>query len=60
LFHKILEALMINFNLEALPREIRTLEIYNVQNSQHFLIIGGLDQMTLRQLFVGESQRLTI
>jgi hypothetical protein len=60
LFQKILEALMINFNLEALSQEIRTSDIHGMHNSQHFLFIGGLAQMELEQLFVGESQRLTI
>jgi hypothetical protein len=60
LFQKILEALKISFNLEASPQEIRTPEIHSTQNSQHFLFIGGLAQMALRQLFVDESQRSTI
>jgi hypothetical protein len=51
---------MICFNLEAFPQDIRTSEIHNVQNSQHFLFIGGLAQISLRQLLAGEIQRLTI
>jgi hypothetical protein len=50
---------MISFNLEALPQEITMLEIHNMRNNQHFLFIGGLAQMVLEKLFVGEIQRST-
>jgi hypothetical protein len=55
LFHKMLEALMICFNLEALAQEIRMPEIHSMQNRQNFLFIDRLSQMALRNFFVGEG-----
>jgi len=60
LFQIILEALMINFYLESFPREIRMTKIHIMKNIQHFIFIGWLDQMVLRQCFGGQSQRSAI
>ena len=37
LFQKVLEALMVGLNLEALPQEIRAPQINDMQNSENFL-----------------------
>jgi hypothetical protein len=47
---------MINFNLEVFPQDIRMPNTH----TQNLIFIGGLAQMALGQLFVGESQRSTI
>jgi hypothetical protein len=60
LFQKVLEALMVGINLEALPQEIRAPQINGMQNSQHFLFINGFAQIPFRQFLVGEGQRSTL
>jgi len=60
LFQKILEALMVGLNLEALPQEIRAPQINGMQNSQHLFFINGFAQIPFRQLLAGEGQRSTL
>jgi hypothetical protein len=48
--------MMINFNLEAFPKKVRMSDIHHMQNSQHFLFIGGFSQVSLKNLFTSEGQ----
>ena len=57
LFQKVLEALMVGLDLEALPQEIKAPQINDMKNSQHFLFINGFAHIPFRQLLVGEGQR---
>jgi hypothetical protein len=60
LFHKVLEALMVGLNLEALPQEIRTPQLNGMQNRQHFLFINRFARIPFRQLLASEGQRSTL
>ena len=60
MFQKILEALMVGLNLEALPQGIRAPQLNGMQNSQHLFFINGFAQIPFRQLLAGEGQRSTL
>jgi hypothetical protein len=60
LFHKVLEALMVCLNLEALPQEIRMPQLNGMQNRQHLFFINGFAQIIFRQLLASEGQRSTL
>jgi hypothetical protein len=60
LFQKVLEALMVGLDLEALPQEIRVTQLNEMHNNQHFLFINGFAHIPFRQLLVGEGQRKTL
>jgi hypothetical protein len=48
LFQKVLEALMVDLNLEAFSQEIRTPQLNDMHNCQHFLFINGFAQIPFR------------
>jgi hypothetical protein len=60
LFQKVLEALMVGLNLEALPQEIKTPKLNDMQNCQHFFFINGFSQIPFRQFLASEGQRSTL
>jgi hypothetical protein len=60
LFQKVLEALIVGLNLEALPQEIRTPQFNGMQNHQHFFFINGFAHIPFRQLLSSEAQRSTL
>jgi hypothetical protein len=55
LFQKF-EATMINCNLEVFPKQVKTLDIHNMQNNQHFLFICGFSQVSLREFVTSKGR----
>jgi hypothetical protein len=60
LFQKVLEALMVCLNLEALLQKIQTPQLNSMHNRQHLFFINGFAQIIFRQLLASEGQRSTL
>jgi len=51
---------MISFDLETMPKQVRTPDIHTMENGQHLFFIGAISQVFVTKLFTFTGQGSTL